>query len=105
MRSKDFDVGDLVYIKRKPLTVYSWHVKYPTTRFIGLVLNKIDGWSYSIVFIQIVHPDKGMSAWSGWHTAQRKKNYWDYDIFDLDKKVDLNKLNSNTYTKILSKLI
>lgn len=105
IRSKDFSVGDLVYIKKNPLTKYSWHIKHPRTNFIGLVLGKIDGWSYSVLYLRIIHPDKSKGAWSGWNTPQRQKNFWDYDVLDIEGKVDLSKLNSNTYTKILSKLL
>lgn len=102
---RDFGIGDLVYIKKKPKTVYSWHVKHPRTNFIGLVLNKIDGWSYSMVYLRIIYPEKSVFNWSQWNISQRKKNYWDYDVLDLKEKVDIDKLDNDTYTKILSKLL
>lgn len=60
---KDFVVGDLVYLKRKPVTYYKWHLEYPNVRFIGLVIDKIDGWSYSIAYIKIIYPEKGKEYW------------------------------------------
>ena len=105
MLSNSFGIGDLVYVKKKPNTAYSWHFNYPRTNFIGLIMEKVDGWSYCMVYLKIVYPDSGMSAWTGWNISQRRKNYWDYDNTDLKCKVDLNSLSNIAYNKILSRLL
>lgn len=105
MRISEYNIGDLVYIKRKPEFWYSWHRDCPRTNFIGMVMSKIDGYSYSIVYLRIVYPDKKKTAWMGWNTPQRKKNYWDYSSTDLKSKVDLTKLSSNAYSKILARVM
>ncbi len=105
MRMVDYKVGDLVYIKQKPEFNYSWHRNYPHTNFIGMVMGKVDGYSYSLVFLKIVYPDKKKQGWLGWNIPQRQKNFWDYSSTDLKSKVDLGKLSNNAYTKILARVM
>lgn len=107
IKSDDLQIGNIVKLhKYQPAYKYSWHVEYPEINYIGIIVDIIEGYRYSLIWIKIAYPLNGKKDWSkGTDYPDKRENTWEYDVTCIKEIVDLNKLEPEAYEYIVGMLL
>lgn len=101
-------VGDIVKLRtyKNQTYLYKWHKDYPKTNFYGIVKGIHYGSSYSILYIQIIHPNKGRENWNTNDDCDKKRvNHWMYGKEDIEEVCTIDSLPDKVRRKVLACLV